>query len=87
MLIVYDKPRQWYIDNHPNCGFDCRGGEAFRCCTNCGMQNGFFEEHEAQVNIEVYRQKNGSFLTRQGCALPLNLRSYKCLSWDCKRVK
>ena len=95
MLIIHDHPRQYYIDNWPNCGHKCKPGQEFKCCRNCAEANGFYEPQEILENIEDYRQKDGGFLTEghaaikdsAGCALPLNLRSYKCLSWDCKYGK
>jgi len=93
MLIIHDHPRQYYIDNWPNCGHKCKPGQEFKCCRNCAEANGFYEPQEILENIEDYRQKGRGFLTEghaavkdsAGCAIPLNLRSYKCLSWDCRK--
>ena len=86
--------RDELINNWPNCGLQCpswRGKN--KCCDidTCRQQDGFFTKEELDTlrreNVMKYWQPHGGFLTNEGCALPVELRSLKCLKWDCHGTK
>ena len=89
------KLRKAYF-NKPNCNFNCPPGREYFCCKyfDCKKYSGFFEWEEIAFFSDKEREEilslwnNGTgFYRKDGCILPRELRSYICLSWECRHSR
>jgi len=77
----------------PNCNLNCPPGRDFFCCDKCLVHYGYFEWEEIFFFSEKERSEilslwnNTGFRRECGCILPRELRSFICLSFECKHSK
>lgn len=65
----------------------CSGCTTFACCEHCyGSDGHYFPELEPKKLQELkdkYGWNKKGFLGKEGCLLPMELRSEMCLTWIC----
>ncbi len=80
--------RNELIEAWPNCGLRCKNFEGCQCDTRCVNNRGYFHRRDWRVLdkkevMEYWDKKYGFFRPHIGCILPVDMRSYFCLDYDC----
>jgi len=93
--IHWEKYRADLIE-HGQCDLKCLSHGPAPCCADCAKYKGWYDnerdELHTQFTIDEQKQikqcwdEKTGFLGENGCKLPRRLRSYTCLSTDCKKA-
>jgi len=88
--------RKELIENWPNCKFKCTQPwwhwEIYQCCSAaaCAKHKGYYDEgeveqfsREQQKLIKSLWNDESGYWRENGCAVPVPLRSYRCLQFVC----
>jgi len=68
----------------------CAGCTTFACCEQCFGSDGHYfiiDPKELQELKDKYGWNKKGFLGKEGCLLPIELRSEMCLTWICPERK